>query len=607
MSRGPRPDRRVLAATAQSSARACRTPHRAPRRRPLARVTAPSITYAHLRAATRGRLTVPRAGILLDFERMQPRVELRGSEGPSTVPEGTRCVDESVRFDLDAGLRRLGYDALPPGQREAIERLLAVGRLLLVAPTGRRQESRLPAPRAPCSVEPRSSSRRSSRSCRTRCELSRRAASPRPISRRPSMRREMRRRLGQLAAGRLALAYVAPERLAYPGLSGAPAAARLPARRHRRGALHQRVGPRLPAGVPRARGAPGRAAGRRACSRARRPRRRSSATRSWPGSAFPPTRRRSCTASLAPTWRSARRRGRGRAGAGPAGGRAPRRGARRARRGRAAPRSSTRRRGGETEDGMRAARRPRAGAPPPITRASTGRRRDASSRPSPRARVEVIVATNAFGMGIDRADVRAVVHLAPPGSIEAYYQEVGRAGRDGQPAFGLLLIGARRHGAPAPPHRADGRRRGRRRGRASSTSGALFLELLRWAEGGSCRHDAILRYFGDEAETLDGCGRCDVCLALRRGRAGRPCRDDPDRSQGAERRGPRAAAASGSSSRSSFSGASPTLGWSAPDSPARRRSGTCGSSPSPGSFAFFGVAWPRGGRPSAAATGRCWC
>ena len=43
----------------------------------------------------------------------------------------------------------------------------------------------------------------------------------------------------------------------------------------------------------------------------------------------------------------------------------------------------------------------------------------------------------------------------------------------------------------------------------------LFLDLMRWAEGGSCRHDAILRYFGDEAETLAGCGRCDVCLQTR--------------------------------------------------------------------------------------------
>jgi ATP-dependent DNA helicase RecQ len=42
----------------------------------------------------------------------------------------------------------------------------------------------------------------------------------------------------------------------------------------------------------------------------------------------------------------------------------------------------------------------------------------------------------------------------------------------------------------------------------------MFLELMRWAEGGTCRHDAILRYFGDEAETLAGCGRCDNCTAL---------------------------------------------------------------------------------------------
>jgi ATP-dependent DNA helicase RecQ len=43
---------------------------------------------------------------------------------------------------------------------------------------------------------------------------------------------------------------------------------------------------------------------------------------------------------------------------------------------------------------------------------------------------------------------------------------------------------------------------------------SMFLELMRWTEGGTCRHDAILRYFGDEAETLAGCGRCDNCTAL---------------------------------------------------------------------------------------------
>ena len=49
---------------------------------------------------------------------------------------------------------------------------------------------------------------------------------------------------------------------------------------------------------------------------------------------------------------------------------------------------------------------------------------------------------------------------------------------------------------------------------------SMFLVLMRWAEGGSCRHDAILRYFGDEAETLAGCGRCDVCLRLEAGDQG---------------------------------------------------------------------------------------
>jgi ATP-dependent DNA helicase RecQ len=125
-------------------------------------------------------------------------------------------------------------------------------------------------------------------------------------------------------------------------------------------------------------------------------------------------------------------------------------------------------------------------------------------------RVDVVAATVAFGMGIDRADVRAVVHLSPPGSIEAYYQEVGRAGRDGDPAWGLLMV--------SPGDLALRRRL------LEGSEGAtpetlehkwnLFLELLRWVEGGSCRHDAILRYFGDEAETLAGCGACDVCETL---------------------------------------------------------------------------------------------
>ncbi len=137
-------------------------------------------------------------------------------------------------------------------------------------------------------------------------------------------------------------------------------------------------------------------------------------------------------------------------------------------------------------------------------------RSDVSQRFAARA-LDVVVATNAFGMGIDRADVRAVAHLAPPGSLESYYQEVGRAGRDGEPAVGLLLS--------SPAALAQRRALIERDGAAADAELVrhkwnLFLELMRWSEGGSCRHDAILRYFGDEEETLSGCGRCDVCLSL---------------------------------------------------------------------------------------------
>ena len=137
-----------------------------------------------------------------------------------------------------------------------------------------------------------------------------------------------------------------------------------------------------------------------------------------------------------------------------------------------------------------------------------GEQRDAVQRSCAEGKLEVVVATNAFGMGIDRADVRAIGHLAPPGSVEAYYQEVGRAGRDGSDATCLLLISPSDMALRRKLILLDGE------GEAAQHKWNLFLELMRWSEGGSCRHDAILRYFGDEEEVLSGCGRCDVCTRL---------------------------------------------------------------------------------------------
>ena len=130
-----------------------------------------------------------------------------------------------------------------------------------------------------------------------------------------------------------------------------------------------------------------------------------------------------------------------------------------------------------------------------------------------RGELDVVVATNAFGMGIDRPDIRVVVHVQPPATIEAYYQEVGRAGRDGAEAHGLLLcsgldISLRRRlvqmgsdGQSADPAQA-------------ARGWSQFRELLRYMDARSCRHDFVLRYFGDEREILGGCGHCDVCEML---------------------------------------------------------------------------------------------
>ena len=422
--------------------------------------------------------------------------------------------------DLDAALARLGYAAFRPGQREAIETLFAHGRLLLVAPTGGGKSLSYQLPATILSgttlvVSPLVALMADQvQALEARGVRATYLASTLEAP-------EMGRRMARIARQEFALAYVAPERLAFPGFRGlireidCPLVAVDEAHcisewGHDFRPEYLTIGALL-ADLPRARVL--------ACTATATPIVRDEILARL---GLPPDTPQIVRGFARPNLalRAAEivgRRERERLvdSALSEALEGPKRG-----RGTAIVYAPTRKQAEEeserlAERGWRA-RSYHAGL--------DGRTRDTVQRDFAEGGLEIVVATNAFGMGIDRPDVRAVIHLGPPGSIEAYYQEVGRAGRDGAPALGLLLVGARdlplrralleRGAGDAVPDPA-----------VVEHKWSMFLELIRWAEGGSCRHDAILRYFGDEAETLAGCGRCDVCLALEE----RPEAGDPER------------------------------------------------------------------------------
>ncbi|MFT5291132.1 MAG: ATP-dependent DNA helicase RecQ [Planctomycetota bacterium] len=141
--------------------------------------------------------------------------------------------------------------------------------------------------------------------------------------------------------------------------------------------------------------------------------------------------------------------------------------------------------------------------------------------------LDVVVATVAFGMGIDRTDVRFVIHASLPKGMEQYAQETGRAGRDGLPAECVLLhSGSDYHSWKSMMERSHGTSHGSSYGDGGEANPAVLeasldqlSEMMNFTTKFVCRHRQLVEHFGqayerptDLADGVEGCGACDVCL-----------------------------------------------------------------------------------------------